>query len=85
LIALLAHPLLVEALRVHLVRQSSLVLLVFVLIVRGTRIPPPVRIVETRITPGISITATSVTVAVVPEPEAAEASSARMVEASRGE
>src|SRR5258706_5990065 len=42
LIALLAHPLFVQALRVHLVRQTNLAFPV--LVVGRTGIPPPVRI-----------------------------------------
>jgi len=42
LIALLAHSLLIEALGVHLIGKASLILLV--LIVGGTGIPPPVGI-----------------------------------------
>src|ERR1700686_2083395 len=76
---LFVHPLLIEALRVHLVRHVNLILLI--LIVRAG-IPPPVRI-DPSPEIGISISiATAVAETVVPEATEAEATVtiAKMVE-----
>lgn len=81
LIALLAHPLLIKALLVHLVGQANLVLLV--LIVRRAGIPPPIRIEQT-VTPRITAAA-DIAGAVIPQAVGANSDAAGMVEAPRGE
>jgi type IV secretory pathway TrbL component len=89
LIALLPHSLLIETLLVHLVGQAGLVLLV--IIERRTRIRPPIRIVETRVSPPISTHASVAVVvavasaAISPESHTATITAVAAVEAARGE
>lgn len=80
LIALLAHPLLIEVLLVHLVGQAYLILLI--LIVRGAGIPPPIRI-ERAVAPRISVAAAAVSVAIISEPVSADSQIVRTIEAAR--
>lgn len=80
LIALLAHPLFFQALRVHLIGQAGFVLLTRV--VRRTRIRPPVW-VDSAAEVRISIApATAVNVAIAPKTVGSQSETARMAEAS---
>ena len=80
LIALVAHVLFFKTLLVHLVRQAELILLV--LVIGRTRIPPPVRINSTE--PRVAITATE-SKAIVSEAAGAEPQThPRMAEAACG-
>lgn len=82
LIALLAHSLFVQALLVHLIRQTSLFILILIV---GRTIPPPVGI-DSAAEVGITVAPTAaVAVTIVSEAVAAESKTVEAVEAAGAE